>query len=52
MDTKRPINPPSQNYSYIHVIVDAFDHLVFTLPIKSNDAKTALKNFTPVDNQI
>ena len=28
MDTKGPINPPSDNKSYIHVIIDAFSHLV------------------------
>ena len=26
MNTKGPINPPSQHKSYIHVIVDAFSH--------------------------
>ena len=43
MDTKGPINPPSQHKSYIHVIVDAFSHFVVTVPIKSNNAKTADK---------
>ena len=43
MDTKGPINPPSHNKSYIHVIVDAFSHFVVTVPIKSNNAKTAIK---------
>ena len=43
MDTKGPINPPSHNKSYIHVIIDAFSHFVVTVPIKSNNAKTALK---------
>ena len=43
MDTKRPINPPSHNKSYIHVIIDAFSHFVVTVPIKSNKAKTAIK---------
>ena len=43
MDTKGPINPPSQHKSYIHVIVDAFSHFVVTVPIKSNNAKTAVK---------
>ena len=42
MNTKAPINPPSQHKSYIHVIVDAFSHFVVTVPIKSN-AKTAVK---------
>ena len=43
MDTKGPINPPSHNKSYIHVIIDAFSHFVVTVPIKSNNAKTAIK---------
>ena len=43
MDTKGPINPPSHNKSYIHVIIDAFSHVVVTVPIKSNNAKTAIK---------
>ena len=43
MDTKGPINPPSHNESYIHVIIDAFSHFVVTVPIKSNNAKTAIK---------
>ena len=43
MDTKGPINPPSQNKSYIHVIIDVFSHFVVTVPIKSNNAKTAIK---------
>ena len=43
MDTKVPITPPSQTKSYIHVIVDAFSHFVDTVPVKSNDAKTAVK---------
>ena len=43
MDTKGRINPPSQHKSYIHVIVDAFSHPVVTVPIKSNNAKTAVK---------
>ena len=45
MDTKGPINPPSQHKSYIHVIVDAFSHFVVTDSIKSNNAKTAVKPF-------
>ena len=45
MDTKGPINPPSQHKSYIIVIVDAFSHFVATVPIKSNNAKTAVKIF-------
>ena len=43
MHTKSPINPPSQHKSYIHVIIDAFSHFVVTVPIKSNNAKTAVK---------
>ena len=43
MDTKGPINPSSHNKSYIHVIIDAFSHFVVTVPIKSNNAKTAIK---------
>ena len=43
MDTKGPINPPSHNKAYIHVIIDAFSHVVVTVPIKSNNAKTAIK---------
>ena len=43
MDTKGPINPPSQHISNIHVIVDAFSHFVVTVPIKPNNAKTAVK---------
>ena len=44
MDTKGPISHPSHNKSYIHVIIDAFIHFVVTVPIKSNNAKTAIKN--------
>ena len=43
MDTKGPINPLSQHKSYIHVIVDAYSHFAVTVPIKSNNAKTAVK---------
>ena len=43
MDTKGPINPPPHNKSYIHVLIDAFSHFVVTVPIKSNNAKTAIK---------
>ena len=43
MDTKGPINPPSHNESYIHVIIDAFNHFVVTVSIKSNNAETAIK---------
>ena len=45
MDTKGPINPPSQHKSYIHVIIDAFSHFVVTVPIKTNNAETAKKLF-------
>ena len=43
MDTKGPINPPSHNKSYIHVIIEAFSHFVVTVLIKANNAKTAIK---------
>ena len=43
MDTKGPLHPPSHNKSYIHVIIDDFRHFVVTVPIKSNNAKTAVK---------
>ena len=43
LDTKGPINPPSEHKSYSHVIVDALVHFIFTVPIKSNIAKTAVK---------
>ena len=33
MDTNGPINPPSKQNSYIHVIVDAFSHFVVTIPV-------------------
>ena len=45
MDTKGPINPSSHNKSYIHNLIDAFSHFVVTVPIKSNNAKTAIKTF-------
>ena len=45
MDPKGPINPTSHNKSYIHVIIDAFSHFLVTVPIKSNNAKTAVKTF-------
>ena len=44
MDTKGLITPSSQTKSYIHVIVDAFSHFVVTVPKKSNNAETAVKN--------
>ena len=43
MDTKGPNSHPSHNKSYIHVMIDAFSHFVVTVPIKSNNAKTAIK---------
>ena len=43
MDTKGPINPPSEHKSYIHVIVDSLSHFTVTDPIKSKNAKTAVK---------
>ena len=45
MDTEGPINPPSHNKSFINVKNDAFSHFVVTVPIKSNNAKTAIKTF-------
>ena len=42
MDTKNPINLTPQNRSCIHVIVDAFNLFVVTVPIESNNAKTAV----------
>ena len=47
MVTKGPINPPSQHKSYIHVIKNASSHFVVTVPIKSNNAKTAVKTLLP-----
>ena len=44
MDTKRPINPPSNQNSYIHVIVDDFSHFVVTVPIKQNNAQNAVNS--------
>ena len=43
MDTRGSINPPSQLKPYNLVIVDTFSHFVVTVPIKSNNAKTAVK---------
>ena len=43
LDTKGPINPPSEHKPYIHVIVDAFSRFIVTVPIKSSNAKTAVK---------
>ena len=44
MVTKGPINPPSNQNSYIHVIVDAFRHFVVTVPIKQNNAQNAVNS--------
>ena len=44
MDTKGPINPPSNQNSYIHVIIDAFSHFVVTVPIKENSAQNAVNS--------
>ena len=40
---KGPINPPSQNKTYIHVIIDAFSHVIVSVPKKSNNVKTEVK---------
>ena len=50
MDTKGPINPPSHNKSYIHVTIDAFSHFVVTVPIKANNATTAVKTLLHLCN--
>ena len=44
MDTKGPINPPSNQNSDIHVIVDAFSHFVVLVPIKQNKAQNAVNS--------
>ena len=44
MENKAPINPHSQNKTYIHLFADALSHFVVTVPIKSNNAKTAVKS--------
>ena len=44
MDTKGPINPPSNQNSYIHVIVDAFSRFVVTVSIKQNNAQNAVNS--------
>ena len=44
MDTKRSINPPSNQNSYIHVIVDAFSHFEVKLPVKQNNAQNAVNS--------
>ena len=43
MDTKGPINPPSHNKSYKHVISDAFSHFVVTVLIKSKTQRLPSK---------
>ena len=43
MDTNGPINPPSHHNAYFHVVIDTFCHFVVTVPIKFNNAKTAVK---------
>ena len=42
MNTKGPINPPSKQNSYIHVIVDAFSLFVVTVPVKQSNAQNAV----------
>ena len=44
MDTKGPINPPSKQNSYIHVIVDTFRHFVVTTLVKHNNAQNAVNS--------
>ena len=44
METKGPINPPSKQNSYIHVIVDAFSHFVITVSIKHNNAQNTVNS--------
>ena len=44
MDTKGPLNPPFNQDSYIHVIVDAFSHFVVTVPIKQKNAQNAVNS--------
>ena len=44
MATKGPMNPPSNQNSYIYVIVDAFSHFVVTVPIKQNNAQNAVNS--------
>ena len=42
MDTKGPINPPSKQNSFIHVIIDAFSRFAVTVPVKQNNAQNAV----------
>ena len=44
MDTKGPINPPSKQNSYIHVLVDSFCHFLVTKPVKQNKAQNAVNS--------
>ena len=44
MGTKGPIYPPSKQNSYLHVIVDAFNHFVVTVPVKQNNAQNAVSS--------
>ena len=44
MDTKGPINPPSKQNAYNHVIVDVFSHFVVKVPIKQNNAQNAVNS--------
>ena len=44
MDTKGPINQPSKQNSYIHVIVDALSHFVVPIPGKQNNAQNAVNS--------
>ena len=46
MDSKGPINPPSNQNSYIHVIVDAFSHFVVTVCVKQNNAQNLYPLYT------
>ena len=43
MNTKGHITPSSRNKSHIHFHVDAFIHFVVTIPIKCNNANTAVR---------
>ena len=42
MDTKGPIYPSSDRYSYVYVIVHAFTHYVVRHPSPKNDVASAL----------
>ena len=44
MDTKGPINTPSKQNSYIHVIVDAFSHFVVTISVKQNNSQNVVNS--------